>query len=125
MAVLAADGGLRRWVVRNTTSGLRGHGRQITCDTAESAAEATSLVESGAYDLLVVDEESAAGRLTELIQLARARHTSAEVVVVSRDLPATTLALGDTRVRHLVPKPVNMHVLAAVIGRLDLVKRPA
>ena len=125
VAVLAADSGLRRSLVRNTTSALRGHGHQISCDTAESAAEATALVGSGRYDLLVVDEESAAGRLAELVQLARARQTNAEVVVVSRDLPATTLALGDARVRHLVPKPVNVHVLAAVIGRLELVKRPA
>ncbi|OJY29964.1 MAG: hypothetical protein BGO98_50115 [Myxococcales bacterium 68-20] len=125
VAVLAADGGLRRSLVRNTTSALRGHGHQVSCDTAESAAEATALVESGGYDLLVVDEESADGRLAELVQLARARHTNAEVLILSRDLPATTLALGDVRVRHLVPKPVNVHMLAAVIGRLDLVKRLA
>ena len=36
---------------------------------------------------------------------------------MSRDLPATTLSLGDQRVRHLVPKPLNVHVFAAVLSR--------
>ncbi|MBX3207839.1 MAG: protein kinase [Labilithrix sp.] len=122
-AILATDGGLRRSLVRNTTSALRAHGRDVRCDTAESATEAATLVGSGRYDVLVIDEESAAGRLAELVQLVRARRAEADVVIVSRDFPATARALGDARVRHLVPKPVNAHVLAAVIGRLDLLKR--
>ncbi|MBX3261957.1 MAG: serine/threonine protein kinase [Labilithrix sp.] len=125
VAVLAADGGLRRSLVRNTTTALRARGHEIRCDAAESAAEAAALVSGGRYDLVVIDEESAAGRLAELVLLVRGRHAEAEVVVVSRDFPATARALGDVRVRHLVPKPVNTHVLAAVIGRLNLVKPPA
>lgn len=122
-AVLATDGGLRRSLTRNTTAALRAHGRELRCDPAESATEAASLLSTGRYDLFVIDEESAAGRLAELVQLVRGRNAEAEVVIVSRDFPATARALGDVRIRHLVPKPVNTHVLTAVIGRLELLKR--
>ena len=122
--VLASDPGLLRSLVRSSTNTLRGHGHDVTCDTAESAAEAVGRISGGSYALLVVDEESAAGRLTEFVSLLRKSRESAEVVVVSRDLPRATQELGHARVRHLVPKPVNVHVLAAVLGRLDLVKRP-
>lgn len=121
--LLAADSGLGRTLLRNTTTALRAHGHEVVCETAGSAADAAARLGSGSYELLVVDEESAAGRLTELVQLVRARRSGAEVVVVTRDLPRTTQALGELAVRHLVPKPVNVHVLAAVLGRLDLVTR--
>ena len=122
--VLAADAGLRRSLVRNTTSTMRTHGHDIRCDNAESAIEAASLLGNRPYQLVVLDEESAAGRLVELLRLAHERNANAEVVVVSRDLPALAQQLSGTRIRHLVPKPVNTHVLAAVLGRLSLVKRP-
>ena len=122
--VLATDGGLRRSLVRSSANTLRGHGHEALCETAESAPEAATRLEGARYDLLIADEESAAGRLAELVRLARALNPGAEIVVVSRDLPRAAQALGDARVRHLVPKPVNVHVLAAVLGRLDLVKQP-
>lgn len=121
--LLAADTGLGRSLLRNTTSALRAHGHEVVSEIADSAADAAARIGGGSYELLVVDEESAAGRLAELVQLVRARRSGAEVVVVSRDLSRTTQALGELAVRHLVPKPVNVHVLAAVLGRLDLVKR--
>jgi serine/threonine protein kinase len=123
VVILAADPGLRRSLSRNVTSTLRTHGHVAQCDTVESRDELAGLVDRGCYDLVVIDEESAAGHLGELVHRARARHPQADVVVISRDLPATTRSLGEGRVRHLVPKPVNVHVLAAVIGRLDLIKQ--
>jgi serine/threonine-protein kinase len=122
--VLSAESSLARSIVRNATQSLRTHGHNIACDVAPSAAEAASLISSGRYDLFLVDEESAAGRLVELVRLTRERCPSAETVILSRDLPKTGRDLGDVRVRHMVPKPVNVHVLAAVLGRLDLVKNP-
>lgn len=119
--VLATDSGLRRSLVRNATQTLRGHGRELSYDTAESPAEAATMIGGGLCELFIVDEESTGGRLAELVRLVRERRPTAEVVVVSRDLPATAAALGETRVRHLVPKPINVHVLAAVLGRLTLV----
>ena len=122
--VLASERGLLRSLVRSATSTLRGHGHDARYETAESGAEAFARIAGGSYDVLVVDEESSGGRLPELVELLRRRRSSAEVVVVSRDLPRSAMALGHVGVRHLVPKPVNVHVLAAVLGRLDLVKRP-
>ena len=122
--VLVADPSMRRSLVRNTAGALRTHGRDVACEAAESAVEAKALLDRHSYDLLVADEESAAGRLVELVDRARDRRPGVELVVLSRDLPATMRMLGEAhRTRHLVPKPVNAHVLAAVLGRLDLVKQ--
>jgi Protein kinase domain len=124
VAILAADAGLRRTLTRNVASSLRTHGHAAQCDAVESLAEVTGLLLGGRrYELVVVDEESTAGRLGDIVGVIRTSQPHAEIVVVSRDLPATTRALGEGRVRHLVPKPINVHVLAAVIGRLELIKQ--
>jgi len=121
--VLAGDGGLARSLVRTTRSGLRTHGFDAVFETAESFTDAVARFDSDDYELAVLDEESTGDHLPELVRLLRARRPNTEVVVVSRDLPQTARALGDAQIRHLVPKPVNVHVLGAVLGRLELVKR--
>lgn len=121
--VLASDAGLRRSLVRSTTNTLRTHGYSVRCETAESVTDATTLLQQHSFDVIVVDEESSEGRLLELITLARAQNFSTSIVVVSRDLPATSRSLGNTNVRHLVPKPVNVHVFGAVMGRIELVRQ--
>ena len=83
-------------------------------------AEAITLAGTASYSLIVIDEESLEGRTPEIVRLARARREDAELVIVSRDFPSTTASLGELRVRHLVPKPLNVHVLAAVLGRTAL-----
>ena len=118
--VVASDLGFRRSLVRNTTQTLKSKGKSISCEESDSAMEAISLTGGQAFDLIVIDEESAAGRTPELVTLARGRNPDAEIIIVSRDLPATAAALGDTKVKHLVPKPLNVHVLAAVLGRTSL-----
>lgn len=118
--VVAADAGFRRSIVRNTSSTLKSKGREVEMEEVTSAAEAVTRVGTASYDLIVIDEDSLGARTPELVRLARSRREDAEVVIVSRDLPATIAALGATRVRHLVPKPLNVHVLAAVLGRTML-----
>ena len=125
VVVLASDNGLRRTLTRIVTATLRTHGFEVVCDAAETATEAFDRVGRGTYQVVVIDEESCAGRLAELVGLVRKRRPNADVVVVSRDIPATMQRLGEARVRHLVPKPMNVHVLSAVIGRLDLIKAGA
>jgi serine/threonine-protein kinase len=121
--VLASDTSLRRSLVRNTAHTFRTHGEASQCDGAESLTEVADLLSRNSYDVIVVDEESVGDRLRELVRFAYQKAAETEFVVVSRDLPATTRALGEVRIRHLVPKPVNVHVLAAVLGRLSLLKR--
>jgi predicted Ser/Thr protein kinase len=124
VGVLASDAGLRRSLTRNVTGTMRTHGREIVCDAIESAEQASALIMGERYALLVLDEESCDGCLADLVRLMRSEQPWAEIVIVSRDFPATAASLGDdARVRHLVPKPVNVHVLAAVIGRLELLKQ--
>lgn len=120
--IFSSEVGLRRSLLRNATQTLKNHGLDLACVVAESASEAITMIGKGDCALLVVDEESAEGRLKELVDLVRSRPAS-EVVVVSRDFPATAAALGKSAVRHLVPKPVNVHVFAAVLGRLELVRQ--
>lgn len=120
--VLSVDVGLRRSLQRNTNQTLKASGLEVSCVVAGSVSEAIAMIAQGDCALVVVDEESAEGRLRELVERVRSR-PAAEVVIVSRDFPATAAALGNVVVRHLVPKPVNVHVLAAVLGRLELVKR--
>lgn len=117
--VVAADNGLRRSLLRSTVQSLKSRAIALGCEEVASASEAAALLGSTDCRVLVIDEESAAGRLAELVQLARARNPRCEIVIVSRDFPATQASLGSQRVRHLVPKPVNVHVLAAVLGRID------
>jgi hypothetical protein len=121
--VLANDTSLRRSLLRHTTSTLRTHGWEAQCDGAESLTEVAALLSRQSYDLIVVDEESAVDRVPELLRFAQVKKADTEFVIVSRDLPATTRAFGKERIGHLVPKPVNVHVLAAVLGRLSLLKR--
>lgn len=118
--VVASDTGFRRSLVRNTTQTMKAKGKSVACEESESAMDAVALAGGQPFDLLVIDEESAAGRTPEIVALARSRNPNTEIVIVSRDLPATALALGDNRVKHLVPKPLNVHVLAAVLGRTSL-----
>jgi eukaryotic-like serine/threonine-protein kinase len=120
--VFAVDAGLRRSLTRNTEQALKAHGIELRLETAESATEAMGFATAGTFDVAIIDEESAAGRLAELVSLLRSRRPNAEVVVISRDFPATNEALAPTSIRHLVPKPVNVHVLSAVLGRLALVR---
>lgn len=115
--VAAGDAGFRRSLVRNTTQAMRAKGVDVEIEEATSGAEAVTLA---GYALMVVDEESLGGRTPEIVKLARTRRDDAELVIVSRDFPATTASLGEQRVRHLVPKPLNVHVLAAVLGRTAL-----
>jgi DNA-binding NarL/FixJ family response regulator len=116
--VVAGDPGLRRSVFRSTTQNLKKLPEPVDVVSVATAAEAVTLLEASDCRLLLLDEESADGRLAELVALARGR--GAEVIVISRDFQATSAALGSARVRHLVPKPVNVHVLTAVLGRVDL-----
>lgn len=117
--VFAADESLRRSLVRNTTSTMRSQGRALRCEIASSVEQAAQVLTTTKFDLVVIDEESAGGRVAELVRHAYAKNAAADLVVVSRDFPNLTRILGESRVRHLVPKPVNVHVLAAVLGRLS------
>jgi DNA-binding NtrC family response regulator len=119
--VFARDGSLRRSLVRNTMNTLRARGRDLHCDTAESVSEAAALLGSSDFAVVVLDEESADGQVADLIRAAHARNAAADLVIVSRDLSALTRELGNSPVRHVVPKPINAHVLAAVLGRISLV----
>lgn len=121
--VLASDGSLRRSLVRNTTNTMRTHGRDIFCETAESPSQALSLLDEWPFDLAILDEESAGGTLAELVRVVLARNPSADLLIVSRDLATVTRTLGEKYARHLVPKPVNTHVLAAVLGRTSRVSK--
>ncbi|MFO0739703.1 MAG: protein kinase [Labilithrix sp.] len=118
--VAAADAGFRRSLVRNTVQTMRAKGLDVDIQEVESGAEAITLAGTASYSLIVIDEESLEGRTPEIVRLARARREDAELVIVSRDFPSTTASLGELRVRHLVPKPLNVHVLAAVLGRTAL-----
>ncbi|MBX3227844.1 MAG: protein kinase [Labilithrix sp.] len=119
--VVANDTGFRRSLIRNTTQTLKTRGHEIVLEEVTTSSEAVTLGGSHPYDLLVIDDESMAGRTGELVRLARRKNPEVEIVVVSRDLPATLASLGeDAKVRHMVPKPLNVHVLAAVLGRTTL-----
>ncbi len=118
--VLATDTGLRRSLVRNVTSTFRGKGVTVVCETADTAAQAVTLIAAGKYALFLADEESAEGRTAELVRAVRDRRPDVDVVLVSRDLSATAKLLGDDRVRHVVPKPLNVHFLTAVLDRTGL-----
>ncbi len=118
--VLASEAGLSRSLVRNATRTLRAYGREIVCETVEDVATAASRWSSEEYALVIVDEDSTSGRLAELVQSFRTRRPGAEVVVITRELSSTRAALSDAAIRHIVPKPVNVHMLAAVLGRLEL-----
>lgn len=119
--VASAEQGFRRSLVRNTLQALRAKGLEVEIEEVESGAEAVTLAGTSSYALVVIDEDTLGGRTPEIVKVARTRPEGSEIVIVSRDFPATTAALGDTRVRHLVPKPLNVHVLAAVLGRTRLV----
>jgi serine/threonine-protein kinase len=114
--IAAADAGFRRSLSRNTLHALKTSGVDVEVDEVESADEAVALASTTPYALLVIDEDSLAGRTPELANLAGA----GEVVIVSRDFAATAASLGEQRVRHLVPKPLNVHVLSAVLARTRL-----
>jgi len=118
--VLAAQPSLGRSLARSTTAAVRARGVGVRCEVATTAAEAASVLAVGSFDLLVLDEESAAGRLGELVNLAHSVRATTQVVVVSRDFRTTQRTITSRPLRHLVPKPVNAHVLAAVLGRVEL-----
>jgi serine/threonine protein kinase len=118
--IACSEAGFRRSLVRNTLQTMKAKGLDVIIEEVESGAEAVTLAGSASYSLMVVDEDTLGGRTPEIVKLARSRRDDAEVVIVSRDFPATAASLGDTRVRHLVPKPLNVHVLAAVLGRTAL-----
>ncbi len=79
------------------------------CDTAiESSSSSSTSSIANATTWSSLTRSRAAGHLGEHCP-PRARTASAgTIVVISRDLPATTRSLGEGRVRHLVPKPVNV-----------------
>ena len=118
--IAATDTGFRRSLVRNTAQTMKAKGRAIDIEEVDSSTEALTRAGTMTYDLIVVDEESMGARTPELVRLARTKSEDTEVVVVSRDFPALTAALGDAKVKHMVPKPLNVHVLAAVLGRTTL-----
>ncbi len=119
--IAAADAGFRRSLIRNTLQTMKAKGLEVEIEEVESGTEAVTLAGTASYALIVIDEDSLGGRTPEIVKVSRTRPEAAEVVIVSRDFPATTASLGETRVRHLVPKPLNVHVLAAVLGRTRLV----
>ena len=122
---LATEPGLRRSLLRTATQLLQERKIELGCDAVESATEASTLIETGRCQVLIVDEESAGGRLVELIQRVTMQDPGAEVIVVSRDFQATTQKLAGLRIRHLVPKPMNAHILGSVLGKLRIVRGSA
>ena len=120
LLVLAADTSLRRSLARRTAAALDVLGVRVETEAAVSASEAISLIVHEPCDVCVIDEESAAGRLGEIVDRLREAAPGAQVVVVARDLRAAQRAAAPHVLRYLVPKPVNAHVLAAVLARLEL-----
>ncbi len=118
----ASEPSLRRSIVRNAQQTLSSHGIEARIDTPDVITEALRLAAANVYDFALLDEESVGDDLRELVGAIRNRRPHADVVILSRDLPRTQAALSPMTVRLLVPKPVNVHVLAAVLGRLELVK---
>lgn len=121
--IAAGDAGFRRSLIRNTLATMKAKGLEIEIEEVDSSAEAVTRAGTSSYDLIIVDEDSQDGRTAEIVKLARTRRHDAELVIVSRDFPATSAALGDHRVRHMVPKPLNVHVLAAVLGRTTVAQQ--
>jgi serine/threonine-protein kinase len=117
--IAAADTGFRRSLSRNVVQAIRAKGLDVEIDEVASGAEAVALASTGNYALFVIDEDSLGGRTPDIAKLARAG--AGELVIVSRDFHATSASLGDQRVRHLVPKPLNVHVLSSVLARTRLV----
>ena len=115
---LAMEPGLRRSLLRTATQLVQTRSLDLGCEGLESVAQALALVDQGACDVLLVDEESAGGQLRHLIERVLHKRPTAEVVVLTRHFQETARVLGGLGIRHLVPKPVNAHILASVLAKL-------
>jgi hypothetical protein len=106
--------------MRSTTRAVEALQLGIHCEGADSVAGAIACIERSSPHVLVVDEDSVpSGQLLGLARALRAARPAAQLIVISRDFRITLSSLGEERTRHLVPKPLNVHVLAAVLGRID------
>lgn len=115
---LAMEPGLRRSLLRTATQLVQTRSLDLGCEALESVAQALSLVDQGACDVLLVDEESTGGQLRHLVERVLHRRPTAEVVVLTRNFQETARVLDGLGIRHLVPKPVNAHILASVLAKL-------
>lgn len=115
---LAMEPGLRRSLLRTATQLVQTRALDLGCEGLESVAQTLALVDQGACDVLLVDEESTDGQLRHLVERVFYRRPTAEIVVLTRHFQETARVLGGLGIRHLVPKPVNAHVLASVLAKL-------
>jgi serine/threonine-protein kinase len=119
MVIWERDEVFRRQVVRVADATLRASGDAVEIECVATAEEFIEGVERDPPHIVIVDDESAAGAAECAIAALRAVPATAdvEVVVLNRDCNADSRRLIPLRACEL-PKPVNQHVLRAVLAKL-------
>jgi serine/threonine-protein kinase len=115
--VLKRDGALRRELIRSVESTLRAAGDEIEIESVDSSQQFVQAFARRRADIIVIDDDDALQRAGCLVDGVRATALGsfAEIAVIST---SSSSELASRCVRE-VPKPVNTHVLRAVIAKMS------
>jgi serine/threonine-protein kinase len=129
VVVLAAEDGIRRRITKTVERAIEGSARTPAIDAFATVEEAWESLRAMPASIVVLDEEASPAPIAQLVanvrRLPGGRTTT--IVVISRDIPS----LADLRealrfydVMDVLPKPLNLQMLSAAIGRI-LARREA
>lgn len=112
--VFERDEAIRRHLVSALGRVLRSAGDEMNIDCAGSALEFAQIADGDAPDIVIIDDESADGAISDVLDTIRA-DVPPEVLVLRESFEH--LGRDGLRLREL-PKPLNAQVLASVISRM-------
>jgi eukaryotic-like serine/threonine-protein kinase len=118
--IVFTDDAVAKGVERNLEKVLRDKGIMPAFERAASASDAFAAAHAPDVRVLVFDDDNVGELAVHVLgQLATIpRSKPLEIVAVARDLASARARLAPLGVNEILPKPMNAHVLASVLGRV-------